>query len=139
MSVVCESKECTYCKNGRCCLDQIRIMDGQCVGYEDYTDSEDYQSLFYKNVVSGTDHKQYRLASYGKKYEFYGFVFYTQDDDRDGLKKCMFTEEISGYSIPGYLLLDPKAKDEVVLKISDTIRYNVPVRERIDIKDLVFP
>lgn len=100
-SVNCWCNDCKWESNGWCNRGDITISeDYDCECFESYL--EEYKESFYKACL--VDGKMYRKpATDGKKIEYKGYLFYTQDkitdignyfltEARTGIGICMFNE-----------------------------------------------
>lgn len=96
MTVSCWLSECKWCRNGWCQRGSITIDElKECEDYEDYRDS--YTDSFWKATIQ--DGKAYRkLVDNGKKIEYNGYVFYTEEKITDE-EYFYITEERTGVDI----------------------------------------
>lgn len=95
-SVGCWVDECKWCKSGWCHRGAITISeDLECEDFENYRDS--YTDAYWKALHK--DGKKFRrLEKYGKKIEYNGYVFYTDNKiTEDG--EYYLTEERTGYGV----------------------------------------
>ena len=131
MNVKCRERRCFYCTNkGGCTADEIVIdEDGCCESYDSYTRlAEDYQNKFYKHMKSINDGHLCKKECFGKRIERFGFVFYTEDDDRYEPDNVGLTEEISGYYV-GHL---SELTEERCEEIKKRIAKMTPVKDEPD-------
>lgn len=93
MMVGCWLSECEFCENGWCRRNMITVgEDKECEDFEDYRDS--YNDAYWKACCK--DGKKYRrLEKRGKKIEYNGYVFYT-DDKITNDEEYYLTEERTG-------------------------------------------
>lgn len=132
--VLCDNDACLYNKNRDCQKEMIWIEDGECIDFYDYTQKHpDYQNEFYCQIRDPDDGKLYKVKHKGKRFEFYGHVFYTFSDDRFGLENMWFTEEITGYGMNGRHFL-PNLDEEHKKKYTDGI--NKMIEKAVPVKDL---
>lgn len=97
MTIVrCLDRDCQHNQEDRCERDRIEISCGECQNYENCRDQTRYKNKFWKACVDQSKVK-YRIPCYGKRVEFGGMVFYTEDDDRwpDDMR---LTEGRTGYA-----------------------------------------
>lgn len=85
--VYCYNDDCVYCDadTKMCCRDIISIGDGidyACDEYRCYLDTEEYGEEFYA-LVGKRRKPQGREKRYGKRIEYNGRVFYSQEKIRD--------------------------------------------------------
>lgn len=126
--VSCWADECEYCENGWCQRGIITINeDLECEDYKGYRDS--YTDAFYKAYYD--DGKKFRrLCKNGKKIEYNGYVFYTEDrittDDFYSV-----TEERTGYLASFRLIKDKWEKFvEICATLPDVSTYPIEEKER---------
>ena len=93
MIVGCWLSECKWCENGWCQRGSITIDEfKECEDFEDFRDS--YTDPFWKAFER--DGKPYRrLVENGKKIEYNGYVFYTENRITDD-ENYNLTEERTG-------------------------------------------
>ena len=105
-TVVCFCDNCKWCNDeGRCSRNVVTIdFAGECDSYEDY--SKDYTDPFYKAVYD--DNKNpCRTLCYGKKIEYNGYVFYTEDKiNKTG--NYYLTEARTGVGAGPYCMLEDR-------------------------------
>ena len=107
--VSCDADTCEYCKDGICTSEKIAMADFKCDEFVKHTDiSPEYNHVFYKRVRN-IDGRTRKAKSYGKRYKMQGFVWYTDQDDRNGIDDISFTEEKSGLGINGRDITAEKA------------------------------
>lgn len=96
MIVSCWLSECKWCRNGWCQRGSITIDElKECEDYEDYQDS--YTDSFWKATIQ--DGKVYRKpVDNGKKIEYNGYVFYTEEKITDE-EYFHITEERTGVDV----------------------------------------
>lgn len=114
MKVFCDSNTCAFEKNGYCTQKQILIENGECQDYQHYQDvySEEYCHKFYKAVKTKNGVRAKALFESGKKIEYQGLTFYTEDkvnEDDD----YWLTEETTG---AGGSFAHVKARFELCIK-----------------------
>ena len=132
MRVLCDDETCIYNKERECQKEMLWIEDCECSDYEDYTKSYEYQSVYYTHIKDPETGTHYKVKHNGKRFEFYGYVFYTEDDDRYGLSNMWFTEEITGYGVSGRFFLpdlDEEHKKKYTDGINKMIEIAVPVKD----------
>lgn len=95
MIVGCWLSECEWCEDGWCRRNMITIgEDLECEDFKDYRDS--YNDAYWKACCK--DGKKFRrLEKRGKKIEYNGYVFYT-DDKITADEEYVLTEERTGLS-----------------------------------------
>lgn len=106
VSVVCFCDDCKWCtENGECNRGAITIApDYECECFESYL--EDYKETFYIAFSKdGIPHR--RLETNGKKIEYKGYVFYTQDKITDS-GNYFLTEARTGYSVGKFAYLEER-------------------------------
>lgn len=106
MIVGCWLSECKWCRNGWCQRGSITIDElKECEDFEDYRDS--YTDSFWKAFID--DGKPFRrLVDNGKKIEYNGYVFYTDDRITDD-ENYNLTEERTGLNVGDFRRLkEPK-------------------------------
>lgn len=106
MIVGCWLSECKWCRDGWCHRDTITIDElKECEDFEDYRDS--YTDSFWKAIID--DGKPFRrLVKNGKKIEYNGYVFYTEDRITDD-ENYDLTEERTGIGVSDFRRLkEPK-------------------------------
>lgn len=95
MNVGCWLTECNWNQNGWCTRGSITIDElKECENYEYYQDS--YTDSFWKALIK--DGKPYRRLEKGKKIEYNGYVFYTDEKITDDEDYCL-TEERTGMGV----------------------------------------
>ena len=83
MWVKCDYSDCEHNRDQECQLNSISLVDGSCTDYKDYMKSNPlYQSPYFKRCRTQINGKavDYRAQSKGMRYEWMGFVLYTEDD-----------------------------------------------------------
>ena len=129
MTVSCWLSECKWNKNGWCQRGSITIDElKECEDFEDYQDS--YTDSFWKTIIE--DGKPMRkLAVNGKKIEYNGFVFYTEEKITDDENYCL-TEERTGIGVSEFSKLkQPRRWEQFVERIGtypDVSTY--PIKEK---------
>ena len=109
--------ECDRAKVFLCCMEE-----NGCLCFEDYTDSEGYQSEFFKTysdeegTVNGG--RPYRILHKGKRLEANGYTLYTQDDDRWG-DDIEVTEATTGLRGPLSFFRDAEKAESVRQKVRE--------------------
>ena len=78
-------------------------------------------------LTSRKDGHKCRQEARGKRYEFGGIVFFTDQDDRWGLAGLSFTEQVTGYRVPADVLTGRKAKPEFLDRVREIIGKVPPV------------
>ena len=122
--VKCSELTCRDCKDWICERNEVVLVSMECMDYVAYVDVDpEYQNKYYRQLKSHEDGHLCRQESRGKRYEFFGMVFYTSQDDRRGIEDLVFTEEVSGYRIRGRNIM----KEEMAQKIREKIAQAVPV------------
>jgi hypothetical protein len=113
MIVGCWLSECKWNKNGWCDRGSITIDElKECEDYEDYQDS--YTDSFWKAMEK--DGKPYRkLVEKGKKIEYNGYVFYTEEKITDDETYCL-TEERTGINSGEFIRLKDQRRWEFFLE-----------------------
>lgn len=102
--VYCTLTECVHNDGCMCERDVISIGEDYVMGcddYEDYLDSEDYQTEFFIRVMAA-DKKIARAKRKGKRIEYNGYVFYTEDKESPEMS---VTEEMTGLRIGRFRML----------------------------------
>ena len=123
-TVKCSEWTCRDCKDGICERDDVELESMECLDYVAWVDvAPEYQNTYYRQLKSREDEHLCRQESRGKRYEFFGMVFYTSQDDRSGIEDLEFTEEVSGYRIRGRDIM----KEEMAQKIREKVAQAVPV------------
>ena len=126
--VYCDTTTCEYYKNQRCTKDIIELVDDSCLTFGAHTEmSKEYQETFWKALTSRKDGHKCRQEARGKRYEFGGIVFFTDQDDRWGLAGLSFTEQVTGYRVPADVLTGRKAKPEFLDRVREIIGKVPPV------------
>lgn len=115
--IYCGSDNCLYNKNCKCTKYSVNMDDEGCEDYEDYTETEEYQKPYYKQVLIKVEDElsenTYKLLDKGKRIEYKGYVFYYNADDRNSMHGIQLTEERTGYSMPYRVLDDEKMFSEM--------------------------
>lgn len=129
MSVGCWVSECKWCENGWCQRGCITIgEDLECEDFENYRDS--YTDSYWKACCE--DGKTFRvLVKNGKKIEYNGFVFYTDNRiTEDGY--YFLTEERTGLGVCDFIRLKEQRRWEMFVDrvgtYPDVLTY--PIKER---------
>ena len=126
-SVNCQCEDCKWESNGWCYRGSITISeDYECECYETYIN--DYKDHFYKAFIE--DGEKYRkLVTNGKKIEYKGYVFYTEDKITDS-GNYLLTEARTGLSVCRFYELDKRWEKfiERVGTYPDVTSY--PIKER---------
>ena len=134
MRVLCDNDACLYNKNRDCQKEIIWIEDGECIDFCDYTGlNPEYQDVFYCHIKDPETQEHYKVKRIGKKFKLYNHVFYSCDDDRYGFSDMWFTEEITGYGIPGKYF-DPSLPEEKRLQIVNAMEKMI--NDAVPVKDL---
>ena len=121
--------ECNWNQNGWCTRGSITIDElKECEDYEDYQDS--YTDSFWKALIK--DGKPYRkLFEKGKKIEYNGYVFYTDEKITDDENYCL-TEERTGMGVSELCRLKEPKRWELFLErvgtYPDVMTY--PIEEK---------
>lgn len=129
MIVGCWLSECKWCRNGWCHRDTITIDElKECEDFEDYRDT--YTDSFWKAIID--DGKPFRrLVNKGKKIEYNGYVFYTEDRITDD-ENYDLTEERTGIGVSDFRRLkEPKRWELFVERVRtypDVLTY--PIKEK---------
>ena len=96
MIVGCWLSECKWNQNGWCQRGSITIDElKECEDFEDYQDS--YTDSFWKVLIKDGEPRR-RLVKKGKKIEYNGYVFYTEEKITDDENYCL-TEERTGIGV----------------------------------------
>lgn len=99
--VVCGYSGCEYCARGICQKEEIEI-DDTCLDWVSHVEiSKEYNDIFYKHIRDNKTGEEYKKEARGKRYEMLGLVWYTDEDDREGIEEISFTEEVSGMRTNG--------------------------------------
>lgn len=135
VEVACYQCDCVYCKDGWCRSRSITINEGyECETFSSYEETEEYQAPFYK-AIKGEDGKPYKGLAHGKRIEYNGYVFYTQDRVYEGDDTYNVTEERTGYSCGMFAKLTYDDKWEKFVQIEKTLpdvtSYPLAVYDRI--------
>jgi hypothetical protein len=91
--------------------------------------SEEYKNVYWLHCQD-ENKKEYRKKALGKRYEILGLVWYTKEDDRDGIKDIIFTEEKSGVACQGKFITEERLET-----IKETIEKTKPVMELPEIQE----
>lgn len=127
-SIGCWASECEYCEHGWCQRDMITISDDlECEDYKSYRGS--YTDAYYKACYDEDGKKFRRLCKHGKKIEYNGYVFYTED--RITTDDFYFvTEERTGYLALFRLIKDRWEKFvEICATLPDVSTYPIEEKE----------
>lgn len=128
-SVGCWNTDCDWNKYGWCQRSMISISETlECEDFEDYRKS--YTDQFWKACRDG-EKKRRRLCKNGKKVEYNGYVFYTEDKI-DETEVYELTEERTGIFICSMARLkEPRRWETFISRIGtypDVL--TLPVEER---------
>lgn len=129
MIVSCWLSECKWFKDGWCQRGTITIDElKECEDYEDYQDS--YTDSFWKAMID--DGKPFRrLVDNGKKIEYNGYVFYTEEKITDD-ENYRLTEERTGIDVGEFRKLKEQKRwavfEERVGTYPDVSTY--PIKEK---------
>lgn len=125
-TVYCEMETCEYIRmqeNGImiCQRPSIELdQDGTCETYDQHSlISPEYQKVFLKRIVSRADRRECKLPARGKRYEFHGLVWFTDQDDRYGIDELKFTEQRSGLLARGRDIRNPEVIDRIRARIQE--------------------
>ena len=125
--VACYSDDCKWFSCGFCQRGSITICeDLTCEDFECYIDS--YKDSFYKACFK--DGKKFRrLAEHGKKIEYNGYVFYTEDRVTEA-EEYGLTEERTGVFVGSFKRLKGRWEKfvEKVVTYPDVLSY--PIEEK---------
>ena len=122
-TVYCAYTNCEHCSNGICQKDEIYACDG-CESWVNHVEvSEEYKNVYWTHCHD-ENKKEYRKKALGKRYEILGLVWYTKEDDREGIKDIIFTEEKSGIACQGKFITEERLET-----IKETIEKTKPVME----------
>jgi hypothetical protein len=126
-SVGCWLSECKWCENGYCNRGSITI--GEDLECEDFVHfCEDYTDAFWKACLK--DGKKFRkFVKHGKKIEYNGYVFYTDERiTEDGW--YYLTEERTGMGIGAYNQLEQRW-DKFIARVGEYPDVtDLPIEER---------
>lgn len=129
MIVSCWLHECKWNQNGWCRRGSITIDElRECEDFEDYQDS--YTDSFWKALIN--DGKPYRkLVDNGKKIEYNGYVFYTEEKITED-ENYHLTEERTGIGVSEFSKLkQPRRWEQFIERIGtypDVMTY--PIEEK---------
>lgn len=129
-SVVCFCDDCKWCaENGECNRGTITINeDYECDGFESYL--EDYTESFYQACFK--DGQKYRrLATNGKKIEYNGYVFYTEDKITDS-GNYLLTEARTGIGVGKFNKLEERWGKFLLLITTYPDISEYPIKESED-------
>ena len=122
-TVYCDYTNCEHCSKGICQKEIIYAGD-VCDSWVDHVEvSEEYKNVYWLHCQD-ENKKEYRKKALGKRYEILGLVWYTKEDDRDGIEDIIFTEEKSGVACQGKFITKERLKT-----IKETIEKVKPVME----------
>lgn len=128
-SVGCWLSECKWCEHGWCQCGAITIgEDKECENFEHYKD--DYNDSFWKACLD--EGKAVRkLCCHGKKIEYNGYTFYTEDKICTGDYYCL-TEERTGVNAGEFYKLKDQHRWELFLERVGTYPdvLSLPIKER---------
>ena len=106
-TVYCDFEYCAYNINGVCTKDRITIGEEYayvCDDFLHYQDTGEYSHPFYKAVKMKDGVVAKALSKRGKKIEYQGLVFYTEDRVFDD--EIWVTEERTGFGVTFSLIKD---------------------------------
>lgn len=128
--IKCTTSQCEYCVKGICSRDEVTFDAGDCEEYLFHPDvCPDYRNTFWKRIKSRKDNIEKRLESnQGKRYEVNGLVFFTEDDDRNGIDEIWFTEERTGRRLLGKYL-KPEFTERIRSMDTDSPLMELPVAD----------
>ena len=114
-AVSCWNEECTHCQHGWCKRREIEIgEDRECENFQHY--KENYKQSFWKALLK--DGKTFRrLCKHGKKIEYKGYTFYTDEKITDS-GYYFLTEARTGIGVCEYNQLE-KRWDKFVAKVGN--------------------
>ena len=122
--VKCSYSGCEYCTKGICQKEEIEL-DDICLDWLSHVEvSKEYNNIFYKHIRDNKTGKEYKKEARGKRYEMLGFVWYTDEDDREGIEEISFTEEVSGMKAQGKSITEENMK-----KIMEKLTEAKPVKD----------
>lgn len=122
--VVCGYSGCEYCARGICQKEEIEIA-GTCLDWVSHVEiSKEYNNIFYKHIGDNKTGEEYKKEARGKRYEMIGLVWYTDEDDREGIEEISFTEEVSGMRTKGRNITE-----ENLPKIMKVLAETKPVKD----------
>ncbi|MBR2434832.1 MAG: hypothetical protein IKB22_05110, partial [Lentisphaeria bacterium] len=109
--VYCSNNDCKYCRvtDSQCTKTSIFVGDGfdcGCSDLDPYYNSAEYNEKYYK-CVKTKDGQLGKCASYGKRIEYSGRVFYTSDRITESGDYRM-TDAESGYFAGTYRQLEDR-------------------------------
>lgn len=115
-SVGCWAYECKWCHNGWCNRGAITISeDYECECFESFLDS--YTTPYW--IACYKDGEKYRrLINRGKRIEYSGYVFYTEDKITED-ESYRLTEARTGYSVGEFR--DIKGRWDKFVEIAATL------------------
>lgn len=113
MIVGCWLSECKWCQNGWCQRGSITIDElKECEDFEDYRDS--YTDSFWKALIEdGVTCRS--LVEKGKKIEYNGYVFYTENKITDD-ENYDLTEERTGIGVSDFRRLKEPRRWELFVE-----------------------
>ena len=128
MIVSCWLSECKWWHDGWCQRGSITIDElKECEDYEDYQDS--YTDSFWKACIN--DGKPFRkLVDNGKKIEYNGYVFYTEEKITDD-ENYRLTEERTGVDVGEFRKLKEQKRWELFVERVGTFPdvSTLPIKE----------
>ncbi len=135
--VSCDMKDCCNNKDGYCIALSIEICDLECSDYRCYLDLPEYQEKYYtanerREGIDDIPDRYFRLEKKGKKVEWNGYTFFTNDYILfDNLEDKRFTEQKTGYALSLYEIQHDPCKYEIfVNKVKDAPDVmNLPLYE----------
>ena len=122
MRAYCDSHCCTHNRLGECQREEIVLNDGECANYENYVaNSPLYQNEYFKRCQATVDGNTITFRAQGKglRYEWNGFVLYTESDIRFSMDLAEFTEEITGLRLSYERMNDADAADIIRKRIEE--------------------
>lgn len=125
--VSCKNTECTGYKDGYCEREVITIGDNEefiCEDYQHYSKTAQYQNPYFICVKS-KDNKVAKALKQGKRIEFKGYIFFTEDDDRRP-EVLTVTEQKTGLKVGFFEMLKD---DDVWEKFIEIVNKNPDVSD----------
>lgn len=117
MNVGCWLLKCKWNENGWCNRGSITIDElKECEDYEDYQDS--YTDSFWKAFIENGEPYR-KLVENGKKIEYNGYVFYTEQKITDYETYCL-TEERTGLGVGEFGRLKVQSRWDKFLEMVGT-------------------
>ena len=133
--VYCENTDCKYydTQSFNCTKDAVTIVYGSeygCDDFEDYRKAEEYGEKYYIAVM--VDGVKAKAVQYGKKIEYNGRVFFTQDRVTYA-ETYTLTDKRTGYMVGAFVKLKLKDKWEKFLsaekELPDVETYPLAVKQ----------